>query len=459
MKCKYLKYQITIEHSAGFNGLYKTSNYPTGTSYSYYRSAKETDEYNTHFTVHPTDKGNGEFTKFHISLNFSKTGIRNAKIFYVNGECTGFDDENLTHDERIKFESLFKEKEEAFNKIARQFWNKVQDVGKNKVHFSSDTNDLGYRKHIQQIKKKVEDELLSRAGVTAVDIDYKIKKGIVTNELAIIVFVKKKYDIAPDLQIPKKIHGIKTDVWEGDFSAYDYAEKESPHPVKDVLVDPIANPIIGGISVGPFDLDIYGTLGLVLDTNFGMKMLISSTHVLASGPHTKPGDPISQPALPMGGNYPESLAGSYYMGFIGQPHNIDASLATIPIRNATSKTIQGLGHTRGHDVTFPGDDVAKYGRTTQFTSGKVVSDTFTCVINYQNFGALTYYNQLRIQSNNPYNPFSQPGDSGSMIVNEDMEVVGMLMGGGQSNIGQYHTIANPIDDIIRTFEANGVRFV
>ncbi len=459
MKCKYLKDQVSIIDSKEFNGAYKTSNSIYSHSYSYYRSAKETDKYNTHFTVHPTDKGTGEFTKFHISLNFSKTGIRNAKIFYVNGECTGFDDENLMHDERIKFENLFKEKEEAFNEIARQFWKKVQDVDKNKLRFNNDPNDLRYRKHIQQIKKTVEDNLLSREGVTAIDIDYKVKKGIVTKELAIIVFVKKKFDIDEDLQIPKKIQGIKTDVWEGDFSAYEYAEKVSPQPVKDLLVDPIANPIIGGISVGPFDLDIYGTLGMVLDTNFGMQMLISSTHVLASGPHTSPGDPISQPALPMGGHFPESLAGSYYMGFIGQPHNIDASLATIPTRNATSKTIQGIGNTRGHDVTFPGDDVAKYGRTTQFTSGKVVSDTFTCVINYPNFGAMTYYNQLRIQSNNPYNAFSQPGDSGSMIVNEDREVVGMLMGGGQANGGQYHTIANPIDDIIRTFEANGVRFV
>ena len=95
----------------------------------------------------------------------------------------------------------------------------------------------------------------------------------------------------------------------------------------------------------------------------------------------------------------------------------------------------------------------------QFTSGKVVSDTFTSIINYPNFGQFTYYNQLRIQSANPMNPFSQGGDSGSMIVNEDIQVVGMVMGGGQSNNGQYHTIANPIGDIIRTFASHGVRFV
>ncbi|MDO5978357.1 hypothetical protein [Flavivirga spongiicola] len=459
MKCRNLKHKVSIDKSKGYNGVYLTKNSIYCDSYSYYRSPNEKDEYNTHFTIFPTDKGNGEFKKFHISLNFSKTGISNGKIFYVKGVCTGIDDKNLTKEEKVKFEKIFKEKKEIFNEIAQQFWNKVQEVGKSYVRFNNDTKEYAYKKHIQQIKKKVEDELLSREGVTAVDIDYKVKGGVKSNELAIIVFVKNKHEVPSKLEIPKTIQGIKTDVWEGDFSAYVHTQKANPQTIKEVLVDPIANPIIGGVSVGPFDRDIYGTLGLVLDTDFGIKMLISSTHVLASGPHTKQGDPMSQPALPLGGHYPESLAGSYYMGFIGQPHNIDASLATIPIRNAESKTIQGLGNTRGHDVTFPGDDVAKYGRTTQFTSGKVVSDTFTCVINYQNFGPMTYYNQLRIQSNNPYNPFSQPGDSGSMIVNEDMEVVGMLMGGGQSNSGQYHTIANPIGDIIRTFEANGIRFI
>lgn len=459
MKCKKINYQITIENCEQFDGLYKTSNSIYSNSYSYYRSPEQTDKYNTHFTVHPTGYGNDEFEKFHISLNFSQKGIRNGKIFYKKGVYSGVDDKNLTANEKVEFEKIFKDNKDKFDEIAIQFWKKVQEADFKNSRLENDTNEHTHRKHIQQIKKKVEDELLNRDGVTAIDIDYKVKKGVKTNELAIIVFVEKKYDISPELQIPKKIEGVKTDVWEGTFSPYSMPTKEVDKTSKTILNEVMANPIIGGVSVGPFDLNSYGTLGVVLDTSFGMKMMISSAHVLASGPHTAPGNPISQPALPFGGHFPETQSGSFYMGFIGQPNNIDAALATIPCRNAVSKNILGLGNTRGHDVTFPGDDVAKFGVTTQFTSGKVASDTFTVTINYPNLGQHTYYNQLRIQANNPIYAFAQPGDSGAMVVNEDMEVVGMVMGGGQANNGNLYAIANPIDNIIRTFEANGVSFI
>ncbi|TJY34089.1 chymotrypsin family serine protease [Pontimicrobium aquaticum] len=460
MKCKDLNEQIKIIDVDEFNGIYKTSNSIYSNSYSYYRSPKETDKFNTHFTVAPTDKGNGEFKKFHISFNFSKTGVRNAKIFFVNGKCTGYSTDNLLEFEVKEFIKYYEAHKGDILTIGAQFWEKVQEQKKIfNIRESKDSREFERRKHIQRIKSKVEDALLQREGVVAVDIDYKIKNGIKTDELAIIVFVEKKQNVLPKQRIPKTVQGIKTDVWETTLVPFSTATKTEPSETKSVINDSIVNPILGGISVGPFDLDLYGTLGIVLETNFGAKVMLSSAHVFMSGPHTIPGTHLSQPALPMGGHWPETDAGEFLMGFLGQPNNIDAALATVSHRNILPKTILQIGQTTGHDVTFPGDDVAKFGRRTQFTTGKVVSDTFTCNVNYPNFGTYTYYNQLRIQTVNPYDNFGLPGDSGSIVVNEDKEVVGMIMSGGETANDTKYTIANPIGDILRTFEANGIRFV
>lgn len=458
MKCKNLQIEVGIVDIDSFSGLYKTENGINSDSYSYYRSAEETDRYNTHFTIFPTGRGEDEFTSFHISLNLSTTGIRNGNIYYKKGIYQGTGTKNLTDSERKAFEELLDANKQVFDDMAFQFWQKVQ-AETAKGHFRQTYGEYEQRKYIQSIKKAVEDDLLAREGVTAVDIDYKITHGKATHEMAIIVFVEKKRDVPKGQQIPKTIKGIKTDVWEGSFSPFQLApEREISNRTVSVQ-DEIADPIIGGVSVGPFDREISGTLGIVLTTEYGANVMISSTHVLASSPHTTQGDPIIQPALPYGGHWPESYAGPFFMGFLGQPYNVDAALATIPIRNVVPKNIRTIGNTAGHDVTFPGDDVAKFGRTTQFTTGKVVSDTFTFTLDYPYFGRHTYYNQLRIQQINPMDAFAEPGDSGAIVVNEDREVVGMVMGGGRTDSGNHYTVANPIDDIIRAFESNGVRFV
>ena len=459
MKCKNLHIEVNIVEAGDFNGIYRTSNGINSRSYSYYRSAEETDKYNTHFTVFPTGKGEGEFTSYHISLNFSETGIRNANIHYEKGIYQGYNTINLTDKEQEAFNDLLEENKVVFDQIALQFWEKVQQEEKAKSLVVQAMKEQAQRKHVQNIKKMVEDDLLAKEGVTGVDIDYKIRQGITTNEIAIIVFVEKKKDVPKKEMIPEWIDGVRTDVWEGSFFPF---QLDTDQKIGERMVsaeDEIADPLIGGVSVGPFDRDIYGTLGIVLTTEYGANVMISSNHVLATSPHTVQGDPISQPALPFGGHWPESYAGSFFMGFLGQPYNIDAALATIPTRNAIPKTILTIGNTTGHDVTFPGDDVAKFGRRTQFTTGKVVSDTLTFTLNYPFFGQHTYYNQLRIQQIDPLDAFAEPGDSGAIVVNEDREVVGMVMGGGRTGNGNHYTVANPIGDIIRTFEVNGVCFI
>jgi len=67
---------------------------------------------------------------------------------------------------------------------------------------------------MREVKKAREDELLKRAGVTGVDIGYKITDGEKTGEPAIRVFVeekKDKEDIPEDELIPKTIERTISD--------------------------------------------------------------------------------------------------------------------------------------------------------------------------------------------------------------------------------------------------------
>lgn len=79
---------------------------------------------------------------------------------------------------------------------------------------------------IRRTKEEVEDQLLSRPGVTGVDIGRKIVNGEKTEQLAIRVYVRKKGDCRPEDIIPETIRGVPTDVIERTFLLHE-SRKES----------------------------------------------------------------------------------------------------------------------------------------------------------------------------------------------------------------------------------------
>lgn len=64
------------------------------------------------------------------------------------------------------------------------------------------------------IKSRVEGELLRQAGVTGVDVGYRMVKGQPTQELAIRVYVRSLADAPP---LPKNVEGLPVDVIERSF--------------------------------------------------------------------------------------------------------------------------------------------------------------------------------------------------------------------------------------------------
>ena len=73
---------------------------------------------------------------------------------------------------------------------------------------------------VRRVKSQVESDLLSRPGVTGVDIGTKTVNGVPTGQPAIIVYVNKKGGVPANEMIPKDIQGVPTDVVERSFELH-----------------------------------------------------------------------------------------------------------------------------------------------------------------------------------------------------------------------------------------------
>lgn len=186
--------------------------------------------------------------------------------------------------------------------------------------------------------------------------------------------------------------------------------------------------VVGGIEIGAVHGGLqtgYGTLGgLASDTLFpgGQDVGVSCAHVIARSSLNMgivQGDPIFQPA-----------ADAMKSRQIGQLYRWDEAndIAVFALGDGISsiRRIEQAGPYAGMAEARVNDLVFKRGRTTGPTWGKVVSN------HLRRFGRAdpgTGFEVLGLPSNNP-RIFCEHGDSGSLIVNQHYQVVGILAIGG-----------------------------
>ena len=114
--------------------------------------------------------------------------------------------------------------------------------------------------------------------------------------------------------------------------------------------------------------------------------------------------------------------------------------------------LKGLGKLAGvgPDGIEDGSRVAKIGRTTGLTKGRVTAFEIDNVVVEYDRGDLVFDGQIEIEGAGS-RPFSDGGDSGSLIVDEDRQAVALLFAGtdtgGRNNRGL--TYANPIGEVLR----------
>lgn len=328
------------------------------------------------------------------------------------------------------------------------------------------------------------DFLLQKKNVIDVGIGYKETNGSNIEVMCLLVYVEQKKaaaDLPEEDLIPPVVNGILTDVMEIEtINAQETQDTELPPGINDKK----QRPLMGGVQIDNTKSEKrivgnttlikrgVGTLGCFANRNTdGALMLLTNDHVLACGGAEK-GSPIYQPNVHgcCCCCYDDRTIAHFELGVrpaLNATGKVDAAIALIKKpdlgdRVFISNKIKGLGEyitvngievltdddapirgvqpmelymgqvvpppgvssEMGFTPVIPGASVRKVGRTTGRTLGIVIA-----VNALTSFDGRRYIESIAIEPVDKYTEFSQGGDSGSVIVNKENKVVGLLMGG------------------------------
>ncbi len=274
------------------------------------------------------------------------------------------------------------------------------------------------------------DDLLEIEGVNGTGVGFN-EDG----EQAIYIFTDKEHVEG----LPATLGGFPTHI--------EYVGEVSARAVYTGVSGP--NPVQSGFSIGNDKECAAGTIGCVVADGSGKKYFLSNNHVFARVNAATIGERIDQPgrydAIPQCAQTGQvaSLSNFAPINFNRKSTNtVDCAIAEFAA-GASGTTSNLIYHPTSIPVTaFVGQAVKKVGRTTGFTNGTVQAINVTSTINYGNGRFAKFVNQINIIPGT----FSAAGDSGSLIVDDNNNPVGLLFAGSSSS-----TIANPIGLVLAKF--------
>jgi hypothetical protein len=177
-----------------------------------------------------------------------------------------------------------------------------------------------------------------------------------------------------------------------------------------------------------------GTLGGLARAGSAWEYLLSNNHILAASNSGSVGDPVYQPAVYDGGG-PGDLIGHLDrwvpVDVSGGVNEVDCAFARAldPQGQNVTRHVEGIGTPAAVTDATVGQVVRKSGRTTEVTTGTLVSDNATVRFSYAG-GQAVFVNQLR------YTRMTQRGDSGALVWDQyDLSVVGLHFAG--SSVASY----------------------
>lgn len=301
-----------------------------------------------------------------------------------------------------------------------------------------------------EVQQAHEADLLARENVVGVAPTYKVTAGEPTTTLSLTALVTRKVadpELSEQARIPGEIDGVPTDVVETG-------------PIDALVFNGRVRPALPGFSIGHYNITA-GTFGcLVRDIRRcccelnkdccckpmheecpGDYLILSNNHVLANVNAATTGDLILQPGPFDGGLFPSDgiavLDRFEPIVFGAAGYNlVDAAVARPTHSRNVTAAIIGQIVPRGIDQALPGDRVVKAGRTTQITSGNVLSTNATIAVGYGPAGVAVYRHQILTTA------MAAGGDSGSLLMNRDLAAVGLLFAGSPRV-----TIHNHISDV------------
>ena len=217
-------------------------------------------------------------------------------------------------------------------------------------------------------------------------------------------------------------------------------------------------PLLVGSSTGflASGFIMAGTLGCFVRSGSSTALyILSNNHVLADENRYPKGGAIVQPGTLDGGS-PTADRVAKLTRFVrldtGQPNLVDCAIAQLNSGiQADVHKLKGIGTLAGQrsaDLQI-GDIVHKVGRTTGVRHGRVTAFELDGVSVQYDIGVLTFDNQIEIEGAGNKS-FSDAGDSGSLIVDDQMQAAALLFAGGDhgGTNGKGLTYANPIAAVL-----------
>jgi hypothetical protein len=302
---------------------------------------------------------------------------------------------------------------------------------------------------IIKAKESVEANLLKQPGVTGVDVGYKYVGGQRTDEISIRVLVEKKKKTIPEKErVPETIEGVKTDVIERRFELHHLGNRIRLEDITLMADTTTYDPVKGGVSIGPCrsvgGYVFAGTLGaIVRDNATGNPFLLSNFHVMCIDNGWHVGDQMTQPSRVDTGTCPANVVGTLQRAALTS--SVDAAVCNLSGRGYSCEIVD-IGTVTGTATATLSMNVRKRGRTTGLTFGTVDSISLSVNIDYgDGIGPRTLTNQIGIQTDTSHNPkFGDHGDSGSVVVNDSRQIVGLYFAGSSDGYG----VANPIAAVL-----------
>lgn len=302
-------------------------------------------------------------------------------------------------------------------------------------------------------------ELLLKKNVVLVYKGHKVIDGIDTFRPAIVVGVTEKVSLSQlslKDHIPMAFEGLETDVVQMDMPKALRTGKYRPMP--------------GGVSGGHPDITA-GTLNPL--TIHGVKYIISNNHVLANSNEANIGDPSLQPGPLDGGQLADTIGhlvrwapihfeddpstcpitnmvrnGFNLLAKLFHRHSrlytqstemntVDCAISRAIDDNDLLDEILDIGVPTGFADAYVADEIKKSGRTTELTHGEVIDTEGAAKVSYGQQGVAQFEDQIITT------PIAEGGDSGSLVLNDRNEIVGLLFAGSNTV-----TIVNKISNVI-----------
>lgn len=335
------------------------------------------------------------------------------------------------------------------------------------------------------LSKELQIGLLTKANVQGHGLGQKIIDGKPTDKLARVVYVTKKEPLVMlrlTDRVPPEIDGLPTDVQEvGEIKALGVLDPEyTPHASS---IDRTARhrPSPCGVSIGHHAITA-GTQGaIVADEQDHRRLILSNNHVLANSNDAALGDSIVQPGPHDGGDLDDAIATlerfvelkfldmadcqiakaianrlNGLAQFLGSKHyfrvhnsqiefnQVDAACA-LPLDESWINAYQlELGEVQGVNLSpAVGDQITKSGRTTAVTVGNIQAVHVTIQVSYGGSLVAVFEEQIMAGA------MSAGGDSGSLVLDQNMNAIGLLFAGSDTT-----TIINPIGAVMDQLKVN-----